>query len=32
MRAVQLGGVVTLVALFGFIVVSLRRDHFAAGQ
>jgi protein SCO1/2 len=27
MRAVQLGGAVTLVALFGFIFVSIRRDH-----
>jgi protein SCO1/2 len=27
MRAVRLGGVVTLVALFGFMFVSIRRDH-----
>ncbi len=29
MRAVRLGGAVTLVALFGFVFVSIRRDHGA---
>jgi protein SCO1 len=29
MRAVRLGGAVTLVALFGFVFVSIRRDHRA---
>jgi protein SCO1/2 len=29
MRAVQLGGAVTLLALVGFVVISLRRDHKA---
>jgi protein SCO1/2 len=32
MRAVRLGGAVTLVALFGFIFVSIRRDNRAAGH
>ncbi len=32
MRAVRLGGAVTLVALIGFIFVSIRRDHRAAGH
>ena len=32
LRAVQLGGVVTLVALFGFMFVSIRRDHRAASH
>ncbi len=32
MRAVRIGGVVTLVALFGFMFVSIRRDHRATGH
>ncbi len=32
MRAVRIGGAVTLVALFGFMFVSIRRDHRAAGH
>ena len=32
MRAVRIGGAVTLVALFGFILVSIRRDHRAVGR
>jgi protein SCO1/2 len=32
MRVVRLGGAVTLVALFGFVVVSVRRDHRATGH
>ena len=32
MRAVRLGGVVTLVALFGFMFVSIRRENRAAGH
>ena len=32
MRAVRLGGAVTLAALFGFMFVSIRRDHRAAGH
>jgi protein SCO1 len=32
MRAVRLGGAVTLVALFGFIVVSIRRDNRVTGH
>ena len=32
MRAVRLGGAVTLVALFGFIVVSIRRETGPAGH
>jgi protein SCO1/2 len=31
MRVVRLGGAVTLVALFGFVFVSIRRDHRATG-
>ena len=31
MRAVRMGGVVTLVALFGFVFVSIRRDRRATG-
>jgi protein SCO1/2 len=32
MRAVRIGGAVTLLALVGFVFVSIRRDHRAAGQ
>lgn len=32
MRAVRIGGAVTLAALFGFMFVSIRRDHRAAGH
>jgi len=32
MRAVRLGGAVTLVALLGFIFISIRRDHRATGH
>ena len=32
MRAVRIGGAVTLVALFGFMFVSIRRDHRATGH
>ena len=32
MRAVRIGGAVTLVALFGFMFVSIRRDQRAAGH
>ncbi|MFA5911802.1 MAG: SCO family protein [Vicinamibacterales bacterium] len=32
MRAVRIGGAATLVALFGFMFVSIRRDHRAAGH
>ena len=32
MRAVRIGGAVTILALVGFVFVSIRRDHKAAGQ
>ncbi len=32
MRAVRVGGAVTLLALVGFVVVSLRREHREAGH
>ena len=32
MQAVRIGGVVTLLALAGFVLVSVRRDHQATGQ
>jgi hypothetical protein len=32
MRAVRIAGAVTLVALFGFIFVSIRRDNRAVGR
>ncbi|MDP3717645.1 MAG: SCO family protein [Acidobacteriota bacterium] len=32
MRAVRIGGAATLVALFGFMFVSIRRDHRATGH
>ena len=32
MRAVRVGGALTLLALVGFVIVSIRRDHRKAGQ
>ena len=32
MRAVRLGGAVTVVALVGFMVISIRREHRTAGH
>jgi protein SCO1/2 len=32
MRAVRIGGAVTILALVGFVFVSIRRDHMVTGQ